>query len=75
MIAVTENYYITAEERILDGEPIIKGTRTPVRAIVEIWRLGVPAELVPKRLSHLSKSSKTITNNRNPHLRKTCTPI
>jgi len=53
MIAVTEVNYITAEENILGGELIIKGTRTPVRAIVEIWRLGTPAEEIPNRLPHL----------------------
>lgn len=54
MMTVTETFYITAEANILSGEPIIKGTRTPVRAIVEIWRLGVPAEEIPKRLPHLT---------------------
>lgn len=54
MITITENYYITAEANILGGEPIIKGTRTPVRAIVEIWRLGTPAEEIPTRLPHLT---------------------
>lgn len=54
MIAVAENYYITAEENILGGELIIKGTRTPVRAIVEIWRMGTAAEEIPKRLPHLT---------------------
>jgi uncharacterized protein (DUF433 family) len=29
-------------------------TRTPVRAIVEIYRLGVAAEEIPNRLPHLS---------------------
>ncbi|MBS1811631.1 MAG: DUF433 domain-containing protein [Acidobacteria bacterium] len=53
MMTVTENFYITADANILSGEPIIKGTRTPVRAIVEIWRLGTPAEEIPKRLPHL----------------------
>ena len=32
------------------GEPIITGTRTPVRAIVELWRLGVAPEEIPSRL-------------------------
>ena len=54
MIAVTEINYITAEENILGGEPIIKGTRTPVRAIVEIWRLGTPVEEIPQGLPHLT---------------------
>jgi uncharacterized protein (DUF433 family) len=54
MIAVAETYYVTAEKDILGGEPIIKGTRTPVRAIVEIWRHGTAAEEIPKRLPHLT---------------------
>lgn len=54
MITITENYYITAEESILGGEPIVKGTRTPVRAIVEIWRMGTPAEEIPNRFPHLT---------------------
>lgn len=32
--------YVTREPEILSGEPIIIGTRTPVRAIVENWHLG-----------------------------------
>jgi uncharacterized protein (DUF433 family) len=54
MMTITENYYVTSKADILGGEPIIKGTRTPVRAIVEIWRLGTPAEEIPKRLPHLT---------------------
>lgn len=54
MIAVTEIHYITADEKILGGEPIIRGTRTPVRAVVELWRLGIPAEELPQRLPHLT---------------------
>jgi uncharacterized protein (DUF433 family) len=46
--------YIVSEEWILGGEPIIAGTRTPVRAIVELWRLGVQPEEIPGRLPHLS---------------------
>jgi Protein of unknown function (DUF433) len=33
--------YIVIDDQILSGEPIIKGTRTPVRAIVEMWRQGL----------------------------------
>lgn len=51
---MAETHYITVEENILDGEPIIKGTRTPVRGIVEIWRLGTAAEDIPTRLPHLT---------------------
>ena len=53
MIA-TEHYYIVKDEAILGGEPIVRGTRTPVRAIVELWRLGVAPEEIPAHLPHLS---------------------
>jgi len=39
---------------ILSGEPIIAGTRTPIRAIVENWRLGIPPEEIPTHLPHLT---------------------
>ena len=35
------------------GEPVIDGTSTPVRAIVELWNQGMPAEEVPIHLPHL----------------------
>jgi uncharacterized protein (DUF433 family) len=54
MTVATEHIYIGADKKILSGEPIIKGTRTPVRAIVEIWRMGVPAEEIPRCLPHLT---------------------
>ncbi len=44
--------YITTNKEILSGEPIIKGTRTPVRAIVENWRLGNSAEEIVRGLPH-----------------------
>ena len=54
MTTATEHLYIVTDHLILGGEPIIKGTRTPVRAIVEIYRSGVSAEEIPLRLPHLS---------------------
>ena len=42
--------HIVTDDQILSGEPIIKGTRTSVRAVVEAWRLGVLAEEIPSRL-------------------------
>ena len=54
MSSVTEHVYIIRDEQILGGEPIIKGTRTPVRAVVETWRLGIPAEDIPTHLPHLT---------------------
>src|SRR5262249_43546713 len=32
----------------------IDGTRTPVRAIVELWRGGLPLEEIPSHLPHLN---------------------
>jgi uncharacterized protein (DUF433 family) len=45
--------YIVSDARILSGEPILAGTRTPVRAVVDLWRLGVAPEVIPERLPHL----------------------
>jgi len=53
-MTATEHCYIVKDDQILGGEPIIKGTRTPVRAIVENWRLGVMPEEIPHHLPHLS---------------------
>lgn len=56
MVHTTNHCYIVKDDKILSGEPIIRNTRTPVRAIVEIWRLGVPPEEIPERLPHLKLS-------------------
>ena len=53
MILATRHRYVVTDPDILSGEPIIEGTRTPVRAIVELWRQGTPAEEVPSHLPHL----------------------
>ena len=54
MAAIIEHRHIETDEGILGGEPIIRGSRTPVRAIVKMWRTGIPAEEVPSRLPHLT---------------------
>jgi uncharacterized protein (DUF433 family) len=54
MTTATGHRYIVNDDQILGGEPIIRGTRTPVRAIVETWRLGVTAEEIPNCLPHLT---------------------
>lgn len=46
--------YITRDEKILSGEPIIEGTRTPVRSIVENSRLGYTPEEIVEGLPHLT---------------------
>jgi uncharacterized protein (DUF433 family) len=52
MTQATAHRYIVTDDQILSGEPIIKGTRTPVRAVVELWRQGVAPEEIPNRLPH-----------------------
>jgi uncharacterized protein (DUF433 family) len=54
MLQMTEHLYIVRNDQILNGEPIIKETRTPVRAVVETWRLGIPPEKIPNGLPHLT---------------------
>lgn len=54
MTTETEHLYIITDNEILSGEPIIKGTRTPVRAIVEFWRQGISPEEIPSHLPHLT---------------------
>jgi uncharacterized protein (DUF433 family) len=54
MLTATEHPYVVTDEGILSGEPIIKGTRTPVRAIVENWRMGIAPEEIPSHLPHLT---------------------
>ena len=45
--------YVARHPEILQSEPIIAGTRTSVRAIVELWRLGITPEKIPMHLPHL----------------------
>lgn len=54
MVQATQNRYIVSDSEIFNGEPIIKGTRTSVRAIVETWRMGVAPEEIPKGMPHLT---------------------
>ena len=54
MTTSTEHPYVARDDSVLSGEPIIKGTRTPVRAIVETWRMGVAPEDITTHLPHLT---------------------
>jgi uncharacterized protein (DUF433 family) len=54
MVTATEHCYIVSNPRILRGEPIVKGTRVPVRAIVETWRLGVRPEDIAQHIPNLN---------------------
>ena len=50
----TTSRYVTRNPKILHGEPIITGTRTPVRTIVELWRLGTHPEEITVQLPYLT---------------------
>ncbi|MCC3509983.1 MAG: DUF433 domain-containing protein [Microcoleus sp. PH2017_17_BER_D_A] len=47
MTTQSASRYVARHPEILQGEPIIAGTRTSVRAIVELWRLGITPEEIP----------------------------
>jgi uncharacterized protein (DUF433 family) len=51
--ASTGHPHITRDVHILGSEPIIKGTHTPVRAIVEHWKFGDSPEEIASKLPHL----------------------
>lgn len=54
MVQQTEHLYVVMDDGILSGEPIIRGTRTPVRAVVEMWRQGETPEAIAAGLPHLT---------------------
>ncbi len=54
MTSLTQHRYIVQDSEILGGEPIVEGMRTPVRAVVELWRQGIAPEDIPNRLPHLT---------------------
>jgi len=54
MKVIKEYTYVTHKKEILNGEPIIEGTRTSVRAIVELWRAGISPEEIVDKLPHLT---------------------
>ncbi|TEU11205.1 MAG: DUF433 domain-containing protein [Anaerolineales bacterium] len=49
----TEHPCIVKVEGVVGGEPIIYGTRTSVRAIVEWWKLGASPDEILEHLPHL----------------------
>lgn len=54
MKVIKKHHYISSDEGILGGEPIIDKTRIPVRAIVELWRMGLSPEEIKNKIPHLS---------------------
>jgi uncharacterized protein (DUF433 family) len=56
MTIETGNRHIVRDPDILGGEPIVRGTRVPVRAIAETWRTGVGAEEIQAHFPHLTQA-------------------
>ncbi len=54
MNANTLSRYVERNSEILSGEPVVTGTRTSVRAIVGLWRLGIMPEEILVHLPHLT---------------------
>lgn len=52
----TKHPYVSSNADILGGEPIIDKTRVPVRAIVELWRMGSSPEEIKTKFPHLTLS-------------------
>ena len=46
---------IVSDPSLHQGEPVIAGTATPVRAVAELWDRGVAPEEIPLRLPHLNR--------------------
>lgn len=53
MTTETRHYDVVHDERVQGGEPVIRGTRTPVRSTVQMWRMGALSEEIPSHLPHL----------------------
>ena len=52
--ATTGRRYITRVPGVCGGQPIIKGTRTPVKTIIGYYKLGLSVEEILEGLPHLT---------------------
>jgi uncharacterized protein (DUF433 family) len=50
----TDSPYITRRPAVCGGQPIIAGTRTPVKSIVGYYKIGMSVEEILEGLPHLS---------------------
>lgn len=55
-ILATEHPYIVKTAGVCGGRPMIKGTRTPVQAIVEYDRLGMDTSQILTELQHITEA-------------------
>ncbi len=54
METILAHPHVVSDLNLLQGEPVVRGTKTAVRAIVELWRLGILPEEIPVHLPHLN---------------------
>jgi uncharacterized protein (DUF433 family) len=47
--------YITSDESIFDGAPVIRGTRIPVDRLMALWDKGYEVDQISEEFSGLSK--------------------
>jgi uncharacterized protein (DUF433 family) len=52
-VVLANHPYVESVSAVLGGEPVIKNTRTPVRAIVERWKFGESVDEIVRSLPHL----------------------
>lgn len=45
---------VVSDPALRNGEPILSGTATPVRAVAELWNQGLAPEEIPLHLPHLT---------------------
>jgi uncharacterized protein (DUF433 family) len=50
----TDSSYITRNPAVCSGQPVIAGTRTPVKSIVGYYKMGMSVEEILEGLPHLS---------------------
>jgi uncharacterized protein (DUF433 family) len=55
-VIVTEHPYVIKVAGVCGGRPIIKGTRTPVQAIVEYYRLGMDTYQILTELPYITEA-------------------
>ena len=55
-LIATEHPYVIKVTGVCSGRPIIKGTRTPVQAIVEYYRLGMDTYQILTELPYITEA-------------------
>ncbi|MDI6791288.1 MAG: DUF433 domain-containing protein [bacterium] len=54
MTVETRYRYVTSDVTVMGGEPVIRNTKTTVRAIIEMLRMYIAPEEIPDHLPHLT---------------------